>query len=517
MKNEQEKSDPSKVAKKPANKPGQPDAESAEPRKGTEGNTGEQHTCRTPSRESVSQGLERVREAAKQRKKERFTALLHDVTIDLLKDAYSWLKREAAPGVDGRTWQSYKQNLEVNLAELYSRIHRGTYRALPSRRRFIPKPDGRQRPLGIAALEDKIVQRAVVEVLNAIYEEDFLGFSYGFRPGRGQHDALDALAVGITRTKVNWIVDADIAGFFDAVSHEWLMRFVEHRIGDRRINRLIRKWLKAGVMEEGELVSTETGTPQGAVASPLLANIYLHYAFDLWADRWRKRQARGQVIIVRYADDIVMGFEHEGEARRFVADMRQRMEKFALSLHPEKTRLIEFGRYAAERRARRDLGEPETFNFLGFTHICGRSRQGVFQLKRQTRRDRMRARLRAIKEELQRRMHEPIPLQGKWLRQVVRGYFAYHAVPTYSKSMSTFRHYVTDLWRRALQRRSQRDRSTWARIAQLAAEFLPPAVSFILGRANASPSNTQGGSPVRETRPPGSVRGVAQQWAFLPR
>jgi len=271
--------------------------------------------------------------------------------------------------VDGRTWQSFKQNLEANLVELHSRMHRGTYRALPSRRRYIPKPDGRQRPLGIAALEDKIVQRAVVEVLNAIYEEDFLGFSYGFRPGRGQHDALDALAVGITRTKVNWIVDADIAGFFDTVSHEWLMRFVEHRIGDRRINRLIRKWLKAGVMEEGELVSTETGTPQGAVASPLLANIYLHYVFDLWADRWRKRHARGQVIIVRYADDIVIGFEHEGEARRFVADMRQRMGKFALSLHPEKTRLIEFGRYAAERRARRGLGKPETFNFLGFTHI----------------------------------------------------------------------------------------------------------------------------------------------------
>jgi group II intron reverse transcriptase/maturase len=398
---------------------------------------------------------------------------LHHVTVDLLKDAYFWLKREAAPGVDGRTWQNYKQNLEANLVELHSRIHRGTYRALPSRRRYIPKPDGRQRPLGIAALEDKIVQRAVVEVLNTIYEEDFLGFSYGFRPGRGQHDALDALAVGITRTKVNWIVDADIAGFFDAVSHEWLMRFVEHRIGDRRINRLIRKWLKAGVMEDGELVTTETGTPQGAVASPLLANIYLHYVFDLWADRWRKRHARGQVIIVRYADDIVMGFEHEGEARRFVADMRQRMEKFALSLHPEKTRLIEFGRYAAERRARRGLGKPETFNFLGFTHICGRSRQGVFQLKRQTRRDRMRAKLRALKEELQRRMHEPISLQGKWLRQVVRGYLAYHAVPTNCKSMSTFRHYVMDLWRRALQRRSQRDRSTWERIAQLAAEFLP--------------------------------------------
>jgi group II intron reverse transcriptase/maturase len=421
----------------------------------------------------VSLGLERVRQAAKQDKKERFTALLHHVTIDLLTDAFFWLKREAAPGVDGRTWQGYKQNLEANLADLHRRIHQGTYRALPSRRQYIPKSDGRKRPLGIAALEDKIAQRAVVEVLNAIYEEDFLGFSYGFRPGRGQHDALDALAVGITRTKVNWIADADIAGFFDAVSHEWLMRFVEHRIGDRRINRLIRRWLKAGVMEEGKLVSTEAGTPQGAVASPLLANIYLHYVFDLWADQWRKRHARGQVILVRYADDIVMGFEHEGEARRFLADLRQRMEKFALALHPDKTRLIEFGRYAAERRARRGLGKPETFNFLGFTHISGQTRQGAFQLKRQTRRDRMRAKLRAIKEELQRRMHEPIPLQGKWLGQVVRGYFAYHAVPTNGRRLKAFRDHVKDLWRRALRRRSQRDRSTWKRIAQLAAEFLP--------------------------------------------
>src|ERR1700758_5330648 len=328
MKNEQEKSDPSIVAKRPANKPNIAEvdlwgsgAESAEPREGTEGNTGEQHTGRTLSRESVSQGLERVREAAKQRKKERFTALSHHLTIDMLKAAYSWLKREAAPGVDGRTWQSYKQNLEVNLAELHSRIHRGTYRALPSRRRYIPKPDGRQRPLGIAALEDKIVQRAVVEVLNAIYEEDFLGFSYGFRPGRGQHDALDALAVGINRRKVNWILDADIAGFFDTVNHEWLIKFVEHRVGDRRVTRLVRKWLKAGVMEDEQGTPGTVGTPQGAVASPLLANIYLHYVFDLWADRWRKPHARGQVIIQRYADDIVMGFEHEGEARRFVADM----------------------------------------------------------------------------------------------------------------------------------------------------------------------------------------------------
>ena len=469
-----EKSDPSVVAMKPANKLGQPGAESVERREGTEGNTGGQHMRRTQSREGVSQGLDRVREASQQRKKERFTALLHYVTVDRLTEAFSSLKRTAAPGVDGTTWQSYKQDLEINLRRLHAQVHQGTYRALPSRRRYIPKPDGRQRPVGIAALEDKIVQRAVAQVLNAIYEEDFMGFSYGFRPGRGQHDALDALAVGITSTKVNWIVDADIAGFFDAVSHEWLIRFVEHRVGDRRILRLIRKWLKAGVMEEGAVLPTEAGTPQGAVISPLLANIYLHYAFDLWADQWRKKHAKGQVIVVRYADDIVMGFQHEREAKRFMVEMRQRLEKFALSLHPEKTRLIEFGRFAAKDRESRGLGKPETFNFLGFTHICSRSRRGVFQLKRQTRRDRMRARLRVIKEEMRRRMHEPIPLQGKWLGQVVRGYFAYHAVPTNSRCLGAFRHYVVDLWRRSLARRSQRDRTTWNRMAQLAAAFIPP-------------------------------------------
>jgi RNA-directed DNA polymerase len=400
--------------------------------------------------------------------------LLHYVTVDRLTEAFSSLKRAAAPGVDGTTWQSYKQDLEINLRRLHAQVHQGTYRALPSRRRYIPKPDGRQRPLGIAALEDKIVQRAVAQVLNAIYEGDFLGFSYGFRPGRGQHDALDALAVGITSTKVNWIVDADIAGFFDAVSHEWLIRFLEHRVGDRRMIRLIRKWLKAGVMEEGAVLPTEAGTPQGAVISPLLANIYLHYAFDLWADQWRKKHAKGQVIVVRYADDIVMGFQHEREAKRFMVEMRHRLETFALALHPEKTRLIEFGRFAAKDRESRGLDKPETFNFLGFTHICSRSRRGVFQLKRQTRRDRMRARLRVIKEELRRRMHEPIPLQGRWLGQVVRGYFAYHAVPTNSRCVGAFRHYVVDLWRRSLARRSQRDHTTWNRMARLAAEFLPP-------------------------------------------
>jgi len=446
-----------------------------EPRGRTEGNAGKPDMRRTPSRESMPQGLDRVRQAAREGKKERFTALLHHVTVDLLSDAYSWLKRDAAPGVDGLTWQAYGQDLEANLVALHERVHRGGYRALPSRRKFIAKPDGRQRPLGIAALEDKIVQRAVVEVLNAVYEEDFLGFSYGFRPGRGQHDALDALAVGIGRRKVNWILDADVAGFFDAVSHEWLIRFVEHRIGDERVIRLIRKWLQAGVMEDGAVTPTVAGTPQGAVVSPLMANIYLHYVFDLWANRWRHHPARGQVIIVRYADDIVVGFEHKAQAEQFLADLRQRMEKFALTLHPEKTRLIEFGRFAAPSRAKKGLGKPETFNFLGFTHICGRSARGRFVLMRKSRRDRMRAKLRAIKDALWRRMHLPIPQLGKWLGQVVRGYFNYHAVPTNTESLAAFKHHVTDLWRRALRRRSQKDRTTWARMTRLAADYLPVA------------------------------------------
>ena len=441
-----EKSDSAILAMKPANKAGQPAAEWVERRVEAEGNRVEPRTRRTPSRESVPQGLGRVRQAAKARKKERFTALLHHVSVDLLKDAYSWLKRNAAPGVDGVTWQDYAQNLEANIVDLHARIHRGAYRALPSRRKYIAKPDGRQRPLGIAALEDKIAQRALVEVLNAIYEEDFLGFSYGFRPERGQHDALDALATAVTRMKVNWILDADVCSFFDSVSHDWLVRFVEHRVGDQRVIRLLRKWLKAGVMEDGAITPTEAGTPQGAVASPTLANIYLHYVFDLWAERWRQHHAHGSVIFVRYADDIVCGFEHEADAQRFQAALQQRMEKFALSLHPDKTRLIEFGRLAVTNRARHGLGKPETFTFLGFVHICGRSRRGLFQLKRKTRRDRMRAKLRAIKEELRRRMHEPIPQQGHWLRQVVRGYFAYHAVPTNVASLSAFRSHVVHLW-----------------------------------------------------------------------
>ena len=468
-----EKSDSAIRAKKPANKAGQPAAEWVEQRAGTEGNAGQTHTRRTQSRGSVSQGLDRVRQAARQRKKERFTALLHHVSVDLLREAYLSLKRRAAPGVDGMTWQGYEAALEGNLQEMHARVQRGAYRALPVKRRFIPKADGKQRPLGITALEDKIVQRAVVMVLSAIYEEDFLGFSYGFRPGRSQHDALDALAVGIGTTAVNWILDADIRSYFDKIDQKWLVRFLEHRIGDERVIRLVRKWLKAGVLDEGVWSVSETGTPQGAVASPLLANVFLHYVFDLWAAQWRRREATGNVMVVRYADDIVVGFEHEADVRRFWDAMRTRFEQFSLELHGDKTRLLEFGRYAAGRRQRRGLGKPETFKFLGFTHICGKSLRGAFLLLRKTRGDRMRARLQEVKAQLRRRMHEAIPEQGRWLKAVVTGYFAYHAVPTNWRALGTFRYHVTNLWRRTLRRRSQKDGMTWERITRLADEWLP--------------------------------------------
>ncbi|MFY9656056.1 MAG: group II intron reverse transcriptase/maturase [Methylocystis sp.] len=444
-----------------------------EPRAGTEGKAIPQSAFRTQGRVDASQARERIRQAARRNKKERFTALLHHVTMEALEDAFHATVKDAAAGIDGVTWRDYEADLERKLADLHARVLSGAYRATPSRRVYIPKPDGGRRPLAVAALEDKIVQRAVVDVLNAIYEEDFLGFSYGFRPGRGAHDALDALATAIDRTRVNYIVDADIAKFFDSVSQQWLIRFLEHRIGDKRILRLIQKWLRAGVLEDGRIEVPERGTGQGAAISPLLANIYLHYVLDLWADRWRRREARGDMVIVRYADDAVFGFEHEADARRFLEAMRERLAAFALSLHPEKTRLIEFGRHAAANRERRGIGKPETFNFLGFTFICGKSRKGGFQLKRKSRGDRVRAKLKDIKEGLRKRMHEPLARQGKWLGRVVAGWFNYHAVPTNSRALGAFRHHVVDLWRRALRRRSQKDLTTWPRIEALAREWLP--------------------------------------------
>ena len=421
----------------------------------------------------MPQGLERVRLAARARKKDRFTALLHHVTVERLEQAFRALKRRAAPGVDDLMWQAYEQDLQGHLQDLHDRVQRGTYRAQPVRRRFIPKPDGKERPLGITALEDKIVQRAVARVLNAIYEEDFLGLSYGFRPGRGQHDALDALVVGIKTTRVNWILDADIRSYFDRIDQTWLIRMLAHRIGDERIVGLVRRWLEAGVLDEGIWSVSETGTPQGAVISPLLANVFLHYVFDRWAVQWRRRQAQGEMIVVRYADDIVAGFEHEADAQAFREAMRKRFEQFALELHEDKTRLLEFGRYAARRRQRRGLGKPETFTFLGFTHICGRTRRGAFMLQRKTRADRMREKLREVKAELRQRLHDSVPEQGRWLQAVVRGFNAYHAVPLNLRAVAAFRHHVKVLWHRTLRRRGQKHRMTWQRMTHLTATWLP--------------------------------------------
>ena len=402
MMHESEKSDSVVVAVKSANKTEQSVTEPVEPRTGTKGNAKQQSTRRAQDRESVSQALERVRLAARRGKKEKFTSLLHHVDPEMLRTSFYALKRNAASGVDGMTWDTYEQGLDRRIEDLHARVQSGAYRALPSRRSYIPKEDGTKRPLAVTALEDKIVQRAVAAVLSEIYEEDFLGFSYGFRPGRGQHDALDALCVGISSRKVNFILDADIRSFFTEVSQEWVVRFLEHRIGDKRILRLIQKWLRAGVLEDEVVTVEEKGTGQGSVISPLLANVYLHYVFDLWAERWRRRDATGDMIIVRYADDIIVGFQHEADARRFWDDMRERLWAFSLSLHPEKTRLIEFGRYAAQNRERRGLGKPETFKFLGFVFICGKSRRGDFQIRRKSRGDRMMAKLREIKEALRR-------------------------------------------------------------------------------------------------------------------
>jgi group II intron reverse transcriptase/maturase len=440
----------------------------------TEKNVERPNPYRTQSRESGPSGLEHVRQAARKDGKLRFTALLHHVTVDLLRDSYQSLNKQAVPGVDGVRWEEYGSELEVRLRDLHGRIHRGAYQARPSRRVYIPKADGRQRPLGIAALEDKIVQHAVGTVLNHIWEEDFLGFSYGFRPGRSQHDALDALYVGITRKPVGWVLDLDVRSFFDKVDHDWMIRFVEHRIGDRRIVRLIQKWLKAGVLEQGRWIETKEGTPQGAVISPILANLYLHYVLDLWVQQWRRKKARGDVIVVRYADDAVLGFQYRDDAIRFLSELKERVGKFGLELHPEKTRLIAFGRYTAQRRKKRGEGRPETFNFLGFTHYCGTNRKtGYFELLRKTIGKRMTAKLKEVAAQLHHRRHDSMGDTLKWLQSVVRGYFQYHAIPGNWERLQEFRKNVLRLWHRSLRRRSQKSRWTWTRFRQFLVDQIP--------------------------------------------
>jgi len=476
MMNGQGKSDRPAVPAKSPNNAGQPGAEGMEGRGLAKGNLPQQNASRTPSRTDAPSALERVRQAAKGDKKLRFTALLHHIySLETLRGAYFSLKREAAAGVDGETWQHYGESLEDNLRDLSERLKRGAYRAKPVRRVYIPKVDGRQRPLGVTALEDKIAQRATVEVLNAIYETDFLGFSYGFRPGRSPHHALDALYTGLLTRKVNWVLDLDIRGFFDGISHEWLVRFVEHRIADRRVVRLIQKWLRAGVLEDGKHLRVEEGTPQGGSASPLLANIYLHYVFDLWVQAWRRKRAHGDVIVVRFADDIVLGFQVKSDAEQFWAELTERFRKFALELHPVKTRLLEFGPFAVASRKRRGEGKPETFNFLGFTHICGKKRSnGMFTVVRQTIRKRLQAKLSEVKTELRRRLHHPVPEVGQWLRSVVSGHFRYYGVPMNAPALHIFRFQIGWLWHRALSRRSQNGRILWDRMRRLINRWLPP-------------------------------------------
>jgi len=475
--NEHGKSDGPVVPLKSPNKAGQPAAEVMEGRGPAKGNPLKQNAPRTQGREGAPSALERVRLAAARDRRMKFTALLHHIyDLTTLRTAYLALKREAAAGVDGETWRHYGEQLEGNLHDLSERLKRGAYRAKPVRRVYIAKTDGRQRPLGVTALEDKIVQRATVEVLNAIYETDFLGFSYGFRPGRSQHNALDALYVGLLTKKVNWVLDLDIRGFFDSIDHGWLVKFLEHRIADRRVVRLIQKWLNAGVLEDGKRMRVEEGTPQGSSISPLLANVYLHYAFDLWVRAWRRKQANGDMIVVRFADDIVLGFQVRSDAERFWKELAERLRKFRLELHPDKTRLLEFGPYAAEDRKRRGEGKPETFDFLGFTHICGKKRSnGRFTVLRQTIRKRLQAKLSEVKAELKRRMHDPVPEVGRWLRSVVEGHNRYYGVPMNSQALARFRFQVVWLWHRTLSRRSQNGRVLWDRMLRNVNRWLPPS------------------------------------------
>ena len=448
-------------------------AETVEGSGPTKENAGQQNTHRAQDRASVPSALERIREIARKDKKRRFTSLFHHICDPThLRAAFFAIRRDASAGVDGETWCHYAEDLEANLQGLSQRLQRGGYRAKPVRRVYIPKADGKLRPLGVPTLEDKIVQRASVEVLNAIYERDFAGFSYGFRPGRSQHQALKALGDGLIY-KVNWVLDADIRGFFDTINHDWLIRFVEHRIGDRRVVRLIQKWLAAGVLEDGKRQPSEVGTPQGGSISPLLANIYLHYVLDLWVQWWRKQPGRGKVIVVRYADDFITGFQLKGDAEQFLGQLKERLAKFHLELHPEKTRLLEFGPFAAMNRQKRGQGKPKTFNFLGFTHICGKTRNGKFTIWRQTERKRMIAKLKALRLELRQRLHEKIPVVGKWLGAVLRGHYQYYGVSYNSRAIQNFRYQLSLAWCNTLRRRSQRHRTNWERMNRLIQKWLP--------------------------------------------
>ena len=498
MTHEREKSDRVVVPKRSPNKAERTVAEAMEGRTLAKGNSRERNAPRTQRRPSTPSALERVRQAAKRDRKQRFTALLHHVyDLDRLRLAYRLLKRDVAAGMDGETWRHYGERLEDNLRDLSERLRKGAYRARPVRRAYLAKADGRRRPLGVPVLEDKLVQRATTDVLNAIYETDFRGFSYGFRPGRSQHHALDALAVGIWARRVSWVLDADIRSFFDTMKHEWIVKFIEHRVADERVVRLIQKWLSAGVLEDGQRTRSEEGAVQGGSISPLLANVYLHYVFDLWVQRWRKQPGRGDMIVVRYADDFVVGFEHQRDARAFQAELRERFATFGLELHPDKTRVLEFGRYAANNRARRGEGKPETFDFLGFTHICAKTRNGRFNVRRQTMKKRFRAKLSEVKTELRRRMTRPIPEQGAYLRTVLIGHARYYGVPGNGPALTGFRNQLRWQWGRTLRRRGNRHVASWSSLRHHLDRWLPrprichPWPSQRLGVI------TRGRSPVR--------------------
>jgi group II intron reverse transcriptase/maturase len=492
-----EESDEGIVPMKRSNNEGVSSAETVEGKTSPKGNGGQTAAARTLRRDTASNGLAAVRQAARRSKTVRFTALLHHITTDLLKRSYLALARDAAPGIDGVTWQAYGESLEEKLKDLHNRVHRGSYRARPARRTYIPKADGSKRPLSILCLEDKIVQQAVVYVLEAIYEEDFLGFSYGFRPGRGQHDALDALHAGIYRKQVNWVLDSDIQGFFDAMAHSWTIRFLQHRIADKRILRLIAKWLKVGITEDGRVTRSERGTPQGAVISPILANVYLHYVYDLWTHRWR-RKATGDVIIIRYADDTIVGFQHEHEAKAFLHDLQERMREFGLALHPAKTRLIRFGRHAAKQREELGEGKPEPFDFLGFTHFCTRSRKwGSFVIGRKTIKKRMLKQLQAVKMEFRKRLHDPIAKTGAWLKQMLKGYLNYYAVPGNSPSLWWYFNEVRWRWLKSLKRRSQRAFMSWEKFVSVTDRFFPSIRILHPLPCHRFDARTRGKSPVR--------------------
>jgi RNA-directed DNA polymerase len=492
------KSDSRIVPKKVSNNARRRAAEGPEGRRLAKRNSSQATTHRTQGRARVHAALGRVRQAAQRKKGARFTALLHHIyAIDTLRAAFYELERDAAPGVDGETWEHYGQNLEANLAELSDRVGRGRYRPQPVRRVYIPKRDGQQRPIGVPAVEDKIVQRATAAVLNAIYEPEFAGFSYGARPGRNAHQALAALDQALEKRQVNWVLDADLRDFFGSLDHAWLMRLVEHRIGDQRVVRLIQRWLAAGVLEDGAWTQSEVGAPQGGSISPLAANLYLHYVFDLWAQRWRRTAVRGDMVVVRYLDDFIVGFQDRADAERFLDAVRARLGRFGLSLHPDKTRLLEFGRYAASNRQRRGDQKPETFQFLGFVHACGRTRRGWFAVHRHTIGQRLRAKLKEVSEELRQRWHAPIPEVGRWLGAVVRGHCQYYGIAGNSHAIKRFRDEVCRLWRRALARRSQRGDVSWERMHRLTRRWIPPAHIVHPYPSVQFAVITQGKSPVR--------------------